>query len=51
MLQKYPKLRPMVTQLLERSHVQAGFIHHFDEEFQILLQLKGSYLSNRMKNC
>ncbi len=43
-LEQYSKLQAWSNQILERSTVQNGFSHNFDEEFSQLLELKKSFL-------
>jgi len=43
-LENYPKLTKWSNHILARPSVQNGFVNNFDEEFVLLLNLKGSYL-------
>ena len=43
-LKPYPKLQDWSRDILQRSSVKEGFVHNFDEEFRMLLELKGSCL-------
>jgi glutathione S-transferase len=49
LLTHYPALKQWSDTVLKKPSVQAGFIATFDEEFQILLDLKGSFLADKNK--
>ena len=44
MLKQYPKLQAWSHHILQRPAVKDGFVHNFDEEFRLLLELKESCL-------